>query len=113
MSETKCASTTLTLPRQARVFVAVEADWNTLSAPPVQAICDLRIDGTTQPGTAIRAAETTQNTNPTGHYKHTGLTHVTGVLPAGNHEFAFYCQEEDSDNEFRNVMVSAIMLGEG
>jgi hypothetical protein len=107
-----CASASITLPRAARVFVIAESDWNTFgTTAPTQGFCEIRVDGTSQAGTAIRAGETTKNTDTTGHYQHTGSTFVSGSLAAGAHTFAFVCNEEDNDIEYRNVMVSAIMLG--
>ena len=40
-----------------------------------------------------------------------GVTLVTGVLPAGNHTFTVACSDDVGDMDFTDVRVSAVLLG--
>jgi hypothetical protein len=108
----KCATATLTLPRPGRVLVTTGGQWHSDDAPgsSIRGICRiLRND-------AILTAPTeegslSQQTDGNQEQAMSPQTVVTGVLPAGVHEFALSCSDDVGDMDYTDTRISAVLLG--
>jgi hypothetical protein len=107
-----CAAVTLTMPREGRVLVNSGGQWHSDNAAgtSVRGVCRIVIDGA--PLTAdTEEGSLSQQTDGNQEQALSGVTAVTGVLPAGDHTFAVACSDDVGDMDFTDVRLSAVLLG--
>ncbi len=101
-----CAEVATSLPAAGRVLLVATASFHAHTAN-AQGQCQLTVDG----GTAITTetfGHEAVDTIGTG----SGLTAVTGPLPAGAHTFTFQCNEQTSDIDWNSgADLSVVLLG--
>jgi hypothetical protein len=107
-----CASVTLPMPRPGRVLVTAGGQWHSDSAPgsSVRGLCRVNLDGSplTSP---TEEGSLAQQTDGNQEQALSGVTLVTGVLPAGDHTVTLACSDDVGDMDFTDVRLSAVLLG--
>jgi hypothetical protein len=107
-----CASLTLSMPRAGRVLVTAGGQWHSDNAAgtSVRGLCRINLDGaaSTSP---TEEGSLSQQTDANQEQALSGITLVTGVLPAGDHTFAVACSDDVGDMDFTDVRLSAVLLG--
>jgi hypothetical protein len=101
-----CAQVATSLPAGGRVLLVATASFHAHTAN-AQGQCQLTVDG----GTAI-TTETFGHAAVDAVGTGSGLTAVTGPLPAGAHTFTFQCNEQTSDIDWNSgADLSVVLLG--
>jgi hypothetical protein len=107
-----CASVTLPMPRAGRVLLTSGGQWHSdnPAGTSVRGLCRLNLDGAafTSP---TEEGSLSQQTDGNQEQALSGLTVVTGVLPAGDHTFTVACSDDVGDMDFTDVRLSAVLLG--
>jgi hypothetical protein len=108
----KCAQVTLDLPRPGRVLVTTGGQWHSddPAGTSLRGICrvlhnDANLTAPNEEGSL------SQQTDGNQEQALSTTTAVTGVLPAGPHEFALSCSDDVGDMDFTDTRISAILLG--
>jgi hypothetical protein len=109
---TNCVSVVLPMPRAGRVLVTAGGQWHSDDAPgtSVRGLCRINLDGAafTSP---TEEGSLSQQTDGNQEQAMSGVTLVTGVLPAGNHTFTVACSDDVGDMDYTDVRLSAVLLG--
>lgn len=114
-----CGEVTMNLPRAGRVLLVANAGYDGASTNGYRGDCFLAVDGaqvgpTIANGQASYVPATAGGPGFNGNGQvGTGLTAVSGVLPAGSHAFALLCNQAGGSIEFPTTYVSAVMVGAG
>jgi hypothetical protein len=106
-----CATTeVVNLPTAGRVLLVASAEWDDDNEPaPNSGDCVLLVDGNEASGTVSFGENTETHTIDEGGS--ISLNTVTNVIPAGPHEFALECEEDEPDVFIAEAMISAVLLG--
>ncbi len=109
---TNCASVVLPMARAGRVLVTAGGQWHSdePAGTSVRGLCRINLDGGafTSP---TEEGSLSQQTDGNQEQALSGITLVTGVLPAGNHTFTVACSDDVGDMDFTDVRLSAVLLG--
>jgi hypothetical protein len=109
---TNCASVVLPMPRAGRVLVTAGGQWHSDNAAgtSVRGLCRINLDGAafTSP---TEEGSLSQQTDENQEQAMSGITLVSGVLPAGAHTFTVACSDDVGDMDFTDVRLSAVLLG--
>jgi hypothetical protein len=107
-----CASVTLSMPRAGRVLVTAGGQWHSdnPAGTSVRGLCRINLDGSafTSP---TEEGSLSQQTDGNQEQALSGITVVTGALPAGDHTFTVACSDDVGDMDFTDVRLSAVLLG--
>jgi hypothetical protein len=107
-----CASLTMSLPRAGRVLLTSGGQWHSDNAAgtSVRGLCRINLDGApfTSP---TEEGSLSQQTDANQEQALSGITAVTGPLPAGDHAFTVACSDDVGDMDFTDVRLSAVLLG--
>jgi hypothetical protein len=107
-----CASLTLSMPRSGRVLLTSGGQWHSdnPAGTSVRGLCRINLDGApfTSP---TEEGSLSQQTDANQEQALSGLTAVTGALPAGDHTFTVACSDDVGDMDFTDVRLSAVLLG--
>jgi hypothetical protein len=107
-----CASITLPMPRAGRVLVTAGGQWHSdnPAGTSVRGLCRINLDGAaiTSP---TEEGSLSQQTDGNQEQALSGITLVTGQLPAGDHVFTVACSDDVGDMDFTDVRLSAVLLG--
>jgi hypothetical protein len=107
-----CASVVLPMPRAGRVLVTSGGQWHSDDAAgtSVRGLCRINLDGAaiTSP---TEEGSLSQQTDGNQEQAMSGITFVSGVLPAGNHTFTVACSDDVGDMDYTDVRISAVLLG--
>jgi hypothetical protein len=108
----ECASVTLPMPRAGRVLLTAGGQWHSDDAAgtSVRGLCRINLDGAalTSP---TEEGSLSQQTDANQEQALSGITLVTGELPAGDHVFTVACSDDVGDMDFTDVRLSAVLLG--
>jgi hypothetical protein len=109
---TNCASVVLPMPRPGRVLLNMGGQWHSDDAPgtSVRGLCRINHNGAPFTG-VTEEGSLSQQTDANQEQALSGVTSVTGVLPAGNHTFTASCSDDVGDMDFTDVRLSAVLLG--
>jgi hypothetical protein len=109
---TDCASVLLPMPRAGRVLVTAGGQWHSdnPAGTSVRGLCRINLDGApfTSP---TEEGSLSQQTDGNQEQALSGITLVTGVLPAGDHLFTVACSDDVGDMDFTDIRLSAVLLG--
>jgi hypothetical protein len=109
---TNCASVVLPMPRAGRVLVTASGQWHSDDAAgtSVRGLCRINLDGAafTSP---TEEGSLSQQTDGNQEQAMSGITLVSGVLPAGDHTFTVACSDDVGDMDYTDVRLSAVLLG--
>jgi hypothetical protein len=109
---TDCASVLLPMPRAGRVLITAGGQWHSdnPAGTSVRGLCRINLDGTpfTSP---TEEGSLSQQTDGNQEQALSGITLVTGVLPAGDHLFTVACSDDVGDMDFTDIRLSAVLLG--
>jgi hypothetical protein len=107
-----CASVTLSMPRAGRVLLNSGGQWHSDNAAgtSVRGLCRINLDGSPFSG-PTEEGSLSQQTDGNQEQALSGITLVTGVLPAGDHTFVVACSDDVGDMDFTDVRLSAVLLG--
>jgi hypothetical protein len=109
---TNCASVVLPMPRAGRVLVTAGGQWHSDNAAgtSVRGLCRINHNGApfTSP---TEEGSLSQQTDGNQEQAMSGVTLVTGVLPAGDHTFTVACSDDVGDMDYTDVRLSAVLLG--
>jgi hypothetical protein len=107
-----CATVTLPMARAGRVLLTAGGQWHSDNAAgtSVRGLCRINLDGAalTSPS---EEGSLSQQTDGNQEQALSGITLVTGVLPAGDHTFVVACSDDVGDMDFTDVRLSAVLLG--
>jgi hypothetical protein len=107
-----CATVTLPMPRAGRVLLTAGGQWHSdnPAGTSVRGLCRINLDGAalTSP---TEEGSLSQQTDSNQEQALSGITLVTGVLPAGDHTFVVACSDDVGDMDFTDVRLSAVLLG--
>jgi hypothetical protein len=107
-----CASVVLPMPRPGRVLVTAGGQWHSDNAAgtSVRGLCRINLDGApfTSP---TEEGSLSQQTDGNQEQAMSGITLVSGVLPAGDHTFTVACSDDVGDMDYTDVRLSAVLLG--
>jgi hypothetical protein len=107
-----CASVVLPMPRAGRVLVTAGGQWHSDDAAgtSVRGLCRINHNGApfTSP---TEEGSLSQQTDGNQEQALSGITLVSGVLPAGSHTFTVACSDDVGDMDFTDVRLSAVLLG--
>jgi hypothetical protein len=108
----KCARVTLDLPRPGRVLVTTGGQWHSddPAGTSLRGICrvlhnDANFTAPNEEGSL------SQQTDGNQEQALSTTTAVSGVLPAGPHEFSLACSDDVGDMDFTDTRISAVLLG--
>jgi hypothetical protein len=109
---TNCASAVLPMPRAGRVLITAGGQWHSDDAAgtSVRGLCRINIDGAAFTSPAEEGS-LSQQTDANQEQAMSGITIVTGELPAGDHTFTVACSDDVGDMDFTDVRISAVLLG--
>jgi hypothetical protein len=100
------------MPRAGRVLLTAGGQWHSdnPAGTSVRGLCRINVDGSalTSP---TEEGSLSQQTDANQEQALSGITAVTGVLPAGDHTFAVACSDDVGDMDFTDVRLSAVLLG--
>lgn len=102
-----CASVTFTLPTAGRVLLIGDVAFHS-DQVSAAGNCRMTADAS-QVGPTIDVGVETDETGPNQQVG-AGLTAVTGSLPSGPHTFLLECSESDTDINFGDATISAVLL---
>jgi hypothetical protein len=107
-----CASVTLPMPRAGRVLVTAGGQWHSdnPAGTSVRGLCRINLDGSPF-SSPTEEGSLSQQTDGNQEQALSGITLVTGVLPAGDHTFVVACSDDVGDMDFTDVRLSAVLLG--
>jgi hypothetical protein len=107
-----CATVTLSMPRAGRVLLTAGGQWHSDDAAgsSVRGLCRINLDGAALTGVTEEGSLAHQ-TDGNQEQALSGVTAVTGVLPAGDHVFTVSCSDDVGDMDFTDVRLSAVLLG--
>ena len=109
---TNCATVVLPMPRAGRVLLTAGGQWNSdePAGTSVRGLCRINLDGDafTSP---TEEGSISEQTDDNQEQAMSGVTLVTGSLPAGNHTFTVACSDDVGDMDFTDVRLSAVLLG--
>jgi hypothetical protein len=109
---TDCAAVSLPMPRAGRVLLTAGGQWHSdnPAGTSVRGLCRINLDG--NPFTSpTEEGSLSQQTDGNQEQALSGITAVTGVLPAGAHTFTVACSDDVGDMDFTDVRLSAVLLG--
>lgn len=107
-----CASTTLRLEARSRVLVIGTGNQESVGGPAA-AICDIRIDGDSQPLAAQPGEEATDNTSGSATNGFARTLVSDGPLARGRHRVALACRELTGNVRIDVPTIAAIAIGSG
>jgi hypothetical protein len=109
---TDCSTVILSMPRPGRVLLNAGGQWHSDNAAgtSVRGICRINLDGNPLTG-PTEEGSLSQQTDSNQEQALSGVTAVTGVLPAGDHTFTVACSDDVGDMDFTDVRLSAVLLG--
>jgi hypothetical protein len=109
---TNCTTVNLSLPRPGRVLLNSGGQWHSDDAAgtSVRGLCRINVDGAALTS-ATEEGSLSQQTDANQEQAMSGITAVTGVLPAGDHAFTVACSDDVGDMDFTDVRLSAVLLG--
>jgi len=109
---TDCATVVLPMPRAGRVLLTAGGQWNSdePAGTSVRGLCRINLDGAafTSP---TEEGSISEQTDDNQEQAMSGVTLVTGSLPAGDHTFTVACSDDVGDMDFTDVRLSAVLLG--
>jgi hypothetical protein len=109
---TNCATVVLPMPRDGRVLLTAGGQWHSddPAGSSVRGVCRINLDGSpfTSP---TEEGSLSQQTDGNQEQAMSGVTLVTGVLPAGDHTFTVACSDDVGDMDYTDVRLSAVLLG--
>jgi hypothetical protein len=107
-----CASVTLPMPRAGRVLLTAGGQWHSdnPAGTSVRGLCRINVDGSPF-SSPTEEGSLSQQTDGNQEQALSGITLVTGVLPAGDHTFVVACSDDVGDMDFTDVRLSAVLLG--
>jgi hypothetical protein len=109
---TNCATVVLPMPREGRVLLTAGGQWHSddPAGTSVRGLCRISLDGApfTSP---TEEGSLSQQTDGNQEQAMSGVTLVTGVLPAGDHTFTVACSDDVGDMDYTDVRLSAVLLG--
>jgi hypothetical protein len=107
-----CASVTLPMPRAGRVLLTAGGQWHSdnPAGTSVRGLCRINLDGSPF-SSPTEEGSLSQQTDGNQEQALSGITLVTGVLPAGDHTFVVACSDDVGDMDFTDVRLSAVLLG--
>jgi hypothetical protein len=107
-----CASVTLPMPRAGRVIITASGQWHSdnPAGTSVRGLCRINLDGAALTS-ATEEGSLSQQTDANQEQALSGITLVTGELPAGDHVFTVACSDDVGDMDFTDVRLSAVLLG--
>jgi hypothetical protein len=94
------------------VLLTSGGQWNSDNAAgtSVRGLCRINLDGAPLTG-VTEEGSLSQQTDDNQEQALSGITAVTGVLPAGAHTFTVACSDDVGDMDFTDVRLSAVLLG--
>jgi hypothetical protein len=109
---TNCVTVVLPMSRQGRVLLTAGGQWHSddPAGTSVRGLCRINLDGAafTSP---TEEGSLSQQTDGNQEQAMSGVTLVTGVLPAGDHTFTVACSDDVGDMDYTDVRLSAVLLG--
>ena len=109
---TDCSTVILSMPRPGRVLLNAGGQWHSddPAGTSVRGLCRINLDGSPLTG-VTEEGSLSQQTDGNQEQAISGVTAVTGVLPAGDHTFTFACSDDVGDMDYTDVSLSAVLIG--